>query len=117
MDVESSYFSRLEGEERKTEPMRHVCVSGCRVLMCCGLALASLGAARAQEVVPPDRPISMDEAIAVGQQNQGSIATSEELVNEARQRVRIARSGTLPTVSAGASFTSTTRRSSGTAVR
>src|SRR5262249_35017516 len=108
MGSESTLHASSAGAERKTEPMHRFCVSGCRVLACCSLALASLGAARAQEVVPPDRPISLEEAITIAQQNQGSIATSEELVNQSRQRVRIARAGTLPNVSAAVSFSTTT---------
>src|SRR5690242_236032 len=108
MGLESRFLADTAGGERNTEPMHRFCVSGCRVLICCGLALASLGAAHAQAVVPPDRPISLEEAQAIAYQNQGSVATSEEIVNQARQRVRIARAGTLPNVTAGASFTSTT---------
>src|SRR5436309_8841913 len=107
MGLESRFLADTAGGERNTEPMHRFWVSGCRGLICCGLALASPGAAHAQEVVPPDRPISLQEAQAIAYQNQGSVATSEEVVNQARQRVRIARAGTLPLVTGSVSFTST----------
>ncbi len=43
-------------------------------------------------------PVSLQEAILVAHQNHGRIAVAEESVEASRQRVRQARTGTLPTV-------------------
>jgi outer membrane protein len=48
----------------------------------------------------PSRPISLQEAVQVGLQHHARIAVAEESVEAARQRVRQARVGTLPTVNA-----------------
>lgn len=45
-----------------------------------------------------NRPISLEEAIQIAFQYQGSIAVAEESVEAARQRVRQARTGVLPNV-------------------
>lgn len=46
----------------------------------------------------PQRPISLQEAIQVALQNHARLAVAEEGVEQARQRVRQARVGTLPNV-------------------
>ena len=50
------------------------------------------GAGAAQE------PVSLQEAIQIAQQNHARVAVAEESVESARQQVRIARTGTLPSV-------------------
>src|SRR5919199_712998 len=98
-------FAAVSGEERK-QAMR---LSGSvrrRVLACCWLMGASLGTAAAQEIVPPDRPISIQEAIEIAIQNRGNVAAGEENVAIARQRVRQARTGTLPNIQGVVSFSS-----------
>ena len=47
---------------------------------------------------PAGRPVSLEEALQIAFQNQGSVAVAEESVEQARQRVRQARVGTLPQV-------------------
>jgi len=51
------------------------------------------GGAAAQE------PVSLQEAIQIAQQNHARVAVAEESVESARQQVRIARTGTLPSIS------------------
>ena len=46
----------------------------------------------------PNRPITLQEALQVAYQNHARLAVAEESVEAARQRVRQARTGTLPTV-------------------
>lgn len=48
--------------------------------------------------------ISLDEAIQIAHQNHGSVAVAEESVEAARQRVRQARVGTLPSLNAQLGF-------------
>ncbi|HEU4753314.1 MAG TPA: TolC family protein, partial [Armatimonadota bacterium] len=45
-----------------------------------------------------DRPVTLQEAIQIAFQNHGSIAVAEESVEQARQRVREARTGNLPSI-------------------
>lgn len=47
---------------------------------------------------PVDRPVSLEEAIQIGEQSHARVAVAEELVAAARQRVRQVRTGTLPSV-------------------
>ncbi len=67
-------------------------------------ACAGLGTVSAQEIVPPDRPISMDEAIRIAEQNTAVMASGEESVFISRQRVLQARSPLLPNVTADLSY-------------
>ncbi len=53
---------------------------------------------------PAGRAISLEEAIQIAYQNQGAVAVAEETVEQARQRVRQARVGTLPQVTAGVGY-------------
>ena len=46
----------------------------------------------------PTAPVSLEEAIRIAETNHGSVTVAEESVEAARQRVRIARTGTLPIV-------------------
>ena len=58
---------------------------------------------RTPETFPPltpDQPITLQEAIQIAFQNHANIAVAEENVEAARQRVRQARTGTLPQVNA-----------------
>lgn len=48
---------------------------------------------------PPGAAVSLQEAIQTAHQNHGRVAIAEETVEAARQRIRQARTGTLPTVS------------------
>jgi outer membrane protein len=51
-----------------------------------------------------DRPVSLQEAITIGLQNHARIAVAEENVQAAKQRVRQARTGTLPEVLASVGY-------------
>jgi outer membrane protein TolC len=55
-------------------------------------------AAETTPAIPPDQPVSLQQAIQIAHQNHGRIATAEENVEAARQRVRQARAGTLPQI-------------------
>jgi outer membrane protein len=81
---------------------------GCKrglVMVCCWLSLASMSTAAAQEISPPGRPVSLEEAIQIALQNQGRMATSEEAVTISRQRLRQAQAGLLPDVTGTVTFT------------
>jgi outer membrane protein len=54
--------------------------------------------------VRPDQPISLQEAIQIAFQNYGGVQAAEESVEAAIQRVRQARAGTLPSVSAEVTY-------------
>lgn len=48
--------------------------------------------------IPTDRPITLQEAIELAFRNHGRVAVASEAVEAARQRVRQARTGTLPAI-------------------
>jgi outer membrane protein len=52
----------------------------------------------------PDRPVSIQEALQIAYQNHARLAVAEESVAAARQRVRQARTGTLPTVTGSVGY-------------
>lgn len=60
---------------------------------------AGAGTTKTAPAPSPERPVSLQEAVQIAQQNHGRIAAAEEAVEAARQRVRQVRTGTLPTVS------------------
>lgn len=54
--------------------------------------------------VEAQQPISLQEAIQIAQQNHARITVAEESVEAARERVRIARTGTLPQITGGIAY-------------
>lgn len=52
----------------------------------------------------PSRPVALQEALQIAFQNHGRFAVAEESVEAARQRVRQARTGTLPTVTGSVGY-------------
>lgn len=70
-----------------------------------GLILA-LSAAAASAADPPalNGPLTLQRAIQIALDNQGSVAVAEESVAAAQERVRQARTGTLPSVTGSAAY-------------
>lgn len=72
------------------------------VISACGLT--STRANAQQGSIPTDKPVSLSQAIQIARQNHGRIMTAEQALEASRQRVTQARTGTLPSVTAGVSY-------------
>jgi outer membrane protein TolC len=66
---------------------------------------AAAGVRNPGPLLPTDRPITLDEAIAVAYRNRADILIAQESLEAARQRVTQARAGTRPSVIGSVSFT------------
>jgi len=81
---------------------------GALLALTAALCLWSLpGIVSAADATPPvdaTKPITLDEAVKIARQNQGSVAVAQQSAAAATQRVRQARTGTMPSVTGDVSY-------------